>query len=405
MFSVTLWLTSSLPDRHFITLKGNSHAKESVRPADGLFAATCVCWSSAAAAWSIRDEDPLPNPRKGGGGFVRIQFEKLTPVRGDYKAQFRGFCQVVRTRPESRGRDAKLREAMNKNNDSAHCLKGTESGDDPAGYRIGKNGNLGNVFVWIAPEAKQAFEVPDDQMPKPRKCCCRSRTVLFAALRDGVRVALQGWSAGSGRLSGAGHPERRDRDAQRRPERWAAQRGAAEQDNPALERRRRATEGALRAAGGEDVVTVPLCVHGWMTAYVRVFDHTVCRHQRIGADMSNPKKPIWENLTRSGRTFEIKGCADPGQRCGSSPGTRNWGFSWVRAQGDHHRRRPEEERADNPCEQVRGSRKWRARLLPSRIAAKTGSAGRLAIHDFPSRPRNTGSAGASPSMIPFPDCV
>jgi hypothetical protein len=57
-----------------------------------------------------------------------------------------------------------------------------------------------------------------------------------------------------------------------------------------------------------NVVKISCGVHGWMSAWVWVFDHPYHAVSSVGANLSDAKKPIWENLdSPEVGTFEIKG--------------------------------------------------------------------------------------------------
>src|SRR5262249_28080227 len=105
------------------------------------------------------------NKNKGGGQF-KIEAVKLDPVKGDYKGVIKGKVVWQGAEPDLDDATKKLQETIGKNNDAKFCLKGSPAETVQQAYRIGKNKGLGNVFVWIAPPKGQAFDVPDDQLPK-----------------------------------------------------------------------------------------------------------------------------------------------------------------------------------------------------------------------------------------------
>jgi hypothetical protein len=56
-----------------------------------------------------------------------------------------------------------LLEEMKKK-DTEYCMKGSESEKTEQAYRVGKDKTLGNVFVWIIPDAGTFFKVDDKQL-------------------------------------------------------------------------------------------------------------------------------------------------------------------------------------------------------------------------------------------------
>src|SRR5262245_34973106 len=120
-----------------------------------------------------KDDEPLPSRGKGKGKAAPIQTIVLKPVQGKYEGKITGSVKWAGAKPELEAMTNKLKAGML--NDRDYCLTGKKPGESAPtkpimdyetfqqSYRIGDNGNLGNVFVWIAPEAGHAFDVPDSQ--------------------------------------------------------------------------------------------------------------------------------------------------------------------------------------------------------------------------------------------------
>src|SRR5947199_396289 len=57
-------------------------------------------------------------------------------------------------------------ESLTGKQDAAHCKQGNKTQTE---YRVGTNGNVGNVFVWIQPDEGSFFQVPEDQVKSAAK--------------------------------------------------------------------------------------------------------------------------------------------------------------------------------------------------------------------------------------------
>jgi len=62
-----------------------------------------------------------------------------------------------------------LAEIADKKDQTAFCMSGIESEKTEQAYRIGENKYLGNVFVWIQPEAGTLFKVDETQLAEAKK--------------------------------------------------------------------------------------------------------------------------------------------------------------------------------------------------------------------------------------------
>jgi len=111
-----------------------------------------------------KDDEPLPQKRRGPGGAISAQTgTTLEPVKGDYKGVIRGKVVWEGAEPDLEGSTTEFRAKMKANNDGPYCMSGTELERQQQAYRIGDNKGLGNVFVWIVPPSGQALTVDDEK--------------------------------------------------------------------------------------------------------------------------------------------------------------------------------------------------------------------------------------------------
>jgi hypothetical protein len=286
--------------------------------AGSLCALVCVFLTGCGVV--DRDDEPLAKKKdKGRGPGASIgPRAALKPVAGKYEGVISGVVKWEGKKPDLEALTAKLRGSMK--SDPDYCLTGKKPGDTIAGppfhdfealqqsYRIGDNGNLGNVFVWIVPESGFAFDVPDSQLPakkevlisQPHCAFLPHCSVVFASrykngkqdptgcqkmvVQNDARVShnsnVQGGPLNNFPnvllLSWDGKSKPADKVYELRPER--------------------------------DALSISCGIHGWMKAYVRAFDHPYAAVSSVGADLKDAKKPVWEDLSaKDFGTFEIKG--------------------------------------------------------------------------------------------------
>jgi hypothetical protein len=273
----------------------------------GSFAAIlCVVLASGCGGVVDHESDPIVRKDRGGSSKIVVQTEKLTPVKGDYKGVIKGSVKWTGEEPNGSMTD-RLRETISKHNDSKVCLNCSEVEKTQQVYRIGKNKGLGNVFVWIAPEPKHAFDVPDDQLPKNKEVMISQphcaflphcAAVFATRYKDGAEVP-------TGQLLIV------QNDA-------TIAHNAALKGGPRVGERNEllgawSGEGPTKKATFElkperNAIRVSCGIHGWMSAYVWAYDHPYFAVSSVGADHSNARKPVWENLDSDAfGTFEIKG--------------------------------------------------------------------------------------------------
>jgi hypothetical protein len=102
-------------------------------------------------------KDGKGEPKEGGGGG-----KGLTAVAAkSYDGVFKGKIVGKGDRDQLAKLDQQHEASLTGKTDADHCKKGNQH---QYSYRIGANGNVGNVFVWIMPEKGQFFQVPEDQV-------------------------------------------------------------------------------------------------------------------------------------------------------------------------------------------------------------------------------------------------
>ncbi|HTU88988.1 MAG TPA: hypothetical protein VMF69_02725 [Gemmataceae bacterium] len=108
-------------------------------------------------------KDSGPAAGSGGGGSVdqgeqKQELKVLNPGKGVLKGKI-----LLRGSPNIEELTKNDREEMKKK-DTEYCMKGSESETTEQAYRVGKENTLGNVFVWIIPDAGTFFKVEDKQL-------------------------------------------------------------------------------------------------------------------------------------------------------------------------------------------------------------------------------------------------
>jgi hypothetical protein len=256
-----------------------------------------------------RPDEPLSRPKKGGAaGKAVVAAAKLDPVKGDYKGVIKGRVVWQGAEPDLGEATAKLRDTIGKNNDAAYCMQGKELETVQQSYRIGKNKGLGNVFVWIAAPRGMAFDVPDDQLPKEKEVVLSQphcaflphcTTVFASRYKDGKQdptncqvLIVENDAARAHNASMEGGPLNG-----RRNELLGAHTGGGE-----------AKKAIFALKPERDAVKIACGIHGWMSAWVRVYDHPYKAVSSVGANLADKKSPVWENLgSDEVGSFEIKG--------------------------------------------------------------------------------------------------
>jgi hypothetical protein len=243
------------------------------------------------------DNEPIV-PKKSRSGGTDAGKSTLVALKGtSYDGVLRGTIRWVGDKPDFDALTKELIDSIKQDRD--YCLKGKEYETTQQAYRVGKNGNLGNVFVWIEPAQKnQYFEVPEDQVKAVENTevvigqphCAflpHAVTVFLFHIQDGVekptgqklRVNNDALIPHNAKISGTRNPE----------------------------------SNAQIPSGGHtyrvlrpepDVVTISCGVHPWMRGYIKTFSHPYATVSRVGM---NTEKAIYEDPDAPDfGTFEIR---------------------------------------------------------------------------------------------------
>jgi hypothetical protein len=286
----------------------------------GLLSAACVgLFVVGCGGPADRDDEPLPRKKGGkGGAQVAVQVETLKPLpvaQDKYAGTISGSVKWAGDRPDFDALTQALQKGMIKDTD--YCLRGKAGGETvpihdyetfQQTYRIGDNGNLGNVFVWIAAPAGFAFDVPDAQLPavkdvrlhQPHCAFLPHCQVLFAGrYKKGEHDAT-----GCQKLVILNDA----RVTHNAKVQGGPLNGTVNKILGPWDGKNKMNEEILELRPEKDPVTVSCDVHTWMRAYVRVFDHPYAAVTSVGANLSDAKKLVFENAKdpKYG-TFEIKG--------------------------------------------------------------------------------------------------
>ncbi len=241
----------------------------------------------------------------------------LKPVTG------KGFG-VIKGRVKWEGGDrnlaaatASLRDAMSKNTDAKYCLTGVSPDgkqsmlqsceSEQQKFRIGTNGLLGNVFVWIQPEPGHFFEIPPEQLAKFENTSVTMSQPHCTFMPHCV-VLFPKYRSADGSLKPTGQQLIIENDA-RVGHNAKVKGGPANPEQGQLIQAMQpdGTISKLTLVLNPDPqpITVACNIHGWMMAYIRAFDHPYAALTSVGADLKAKK---WEDLSKPEvGTFEITG--------------------------------------------------------------------------------------------------
>ncbi len=108
----------------------------------------------------------------GGGGEVeqskaKGELKVLEPKGGVLKGKI-----TLKGKPDTDADTKKVTEGIEKLENKSqrdYCLTGSETEKTGQTYRIGDNGNLGNVFVWVKPDEGTFFKITKDQVEEAKK--------------------------------------------------------------------------------------------------------------------------------------------------------------------------------------------------------------------------------------------
>ena len=269
-----------------------------------------------------RDDDQLPSKRgKGrgkGAGIVAAQSETLKLLAQDkykYAGTLSGSVKLSGDKPDQEKMTKDLQAGIIKDPD--YCLHGRTGGEtippkpyetNQQVYRIGANGNLGNVFVWIQPAAGYAFDVPDTQLPAIKDV--RLRQPHCAFLPHCVTLFASRYKNGDQDPTGCQKlvVENDARVTHNAKVQGGPLNGTVNKLLAAWNGKAKVHEEVFVLKPEKQPVRVSCDIHTWMSGYVRVFDHPYSAVTSVGADLSDDKKPVWEDLASpSVGTYQIKG--------------------------------------------------------------------------------------------------
>jgi hypothetical protein len=279
-----------------------------------------LCGLALTGCGGPKDEDDEPLARKGGKGkssAVSVQVETLKPLpvaQDKYAGTITGMVKWNGAKPDFDKMTADFHAGIIKDKD--YCLAGKIGGQTvpihdyetfQQTYRIGENGNLGNVFVWIQPLPGFAFDVPDAQLPavkevrlhQPHCAFLPHCQVLFASrYKKGDHDAT-----GCQKLV----VENDARISHNAKVQGGPVNGTVNKLLGAWDGAGKKQEEVFELKPEKDPVGVSCDIHTWMRAYVRVLDHPYAAVTSVGANLAGDKKQ-WEN-TKDPKfgTYEIKG--------------------------------------------------------------------------------------------------
>ncbi|MFO0841346.1 MAG: hypothetical protein U0797_02960 [Gemmataceae bacterium] len=261
------------------------------------------------------DEDYAPSKRvkKKGGSASAVA---LKPVKATEYGVIRGKVAWEGPEPSFAEETAKLRAAMSGSQDKDYCLTGKTPDGKGAGlepceaeqqtFRIGKNKQLGNVFVWIQPEPGHYFEIPKEQLEAVPKTI--TLTQPHCSFLPHCLVLFPSYRGPDGKLVPTGQKFFIENDAR-------VGHNANVKGGPLNTGQGSSIEGMKGDGPAKKIdivlkpdstpVTIACNIHGWMMAWARVYDHPYATLSSVGAD---PKAKRWENLdSPEVGTYEIKG--------------------------------------------------------------------------------------------------
>jgi len=244
------------------------------------------------------DEPIVPSKGKTTAGKTVVAGTKLTPIKATEYGTIKGKVAWAGEKGPS------LQEKINFTKDTDYCIQGKEVEITQQAFRVGDNGGLGNVYVWIEPaESDKYFEVPADQLkafeengPKgkltvhqPHCAFMPHCSILFPSYyKDGV-------------LAKTGQKFIVSNDAK-------VSHNANIKSTENAESNETITPGSTYPRPlkkDDEAVRVSCGIHPWMLGYVRVFTHPYAALSQVGANL---EKRIYEDRTAASfGTYEITG--------------------------------------------------------------------------------------------------
>jgi hypothetical protein len=216
-------------------------------------------------------KDETKSDNTGGG---KAPPKGLTAVEAKGKGKLKGKITFAGAKPDLAKKTADLQKQM-KDKDEAHCLAAGAKPVEKEEYdwRIGPDGGLGNVFVWVAPPKGKFFKIdPADITAKMKEpvvldqphCAFTPHAfVLFPKYRDPAKPTEMKETGQTLIVKNSGDVPLHNTKLM------------GGDDNPEIDKSI-ATKAELPPMvlnPSPKEVAIKCSVHPWMAAYARVFDH------------------------------------------------------------------------------------------------------------------------------------
>jgi hypothetical protein len=245
---------------------------------------------------STTTNTPENKGKKGGAGETGTKAAKgpLTPVEAKGTTTLKGKITLTGNMPDLKALNAALEEQMNKNQDKALCHMGTPAEVTEQSYRIGDNKGVGNVFVWIEPEAGHYFPISPEQL-KEAKDHPATLDQPHCAFIPHCFVLFTGYIA----------DPKNPRKPKPTGQKLIIKNSANTTHNTKWEGDINEPKGnEIIQAGKEitidklvpskDPITFNCNIHGWMSAYARNFDHPYATVSKAADKSDDPAYGTYE---------------------------------------------------------------------------------------------------------------
>lgn len=244
------------------------------------------------------DEDVGKPKKKAKAAFVA---ETRSPIKATKYTVLRGKVDFDGT-PDFTALTSEMKAIIEKSGDHAECMKGQAYETNQQSYRVGNNKGLGNVFVWIQPADRgQYFEIPKEQI----ETYAKQQVTLsqpHCAFLPHCTVLFPSYYGADGKQVPTGQQFVVENDAKVAHNANVQGGGKNAKGNSSLPPGNKIP---LDLVPHQQTVSVSCNVHGWMSAYIRVFEHPYATLTSVGG---TPEKKEWEDMgSPKVGTFEIKG--------------------------------------------------------------------------------------------------
>jgi hypothetical protein len=257
------------------------------------------------------DEAPVKSKKKPTRPTNTAPADTLKPVTAKEYGVLTGQVKWTGDKPNLQELTNNLQASMK--NDTDYCLTGkTKEGKTNSKhpiqpfetteqeFRIGDNGNLGNVFVWIMPEQGYYFEIPADQLAKYKDSKVEIEQPHCAFLPHAAVVFPSYYKDGKQHPSGQKFIVKNDAIVSHNSKVAGGPRNPG--GNPTL---KPGDEETFTLKPDSTPISVACGIHTWMKAYVRAFDHPYAAVTSVGADLKAKK---YEDTTSANfGKYEITG--------------------------------------------------------------------------------------------------